>query len=170
MAVSRARSSYIIDLASMDSLRTVETLAAPGSHGTPGKKRVGVALSAFSMRRSFVIRYGAALLLSGTALLASLAMQHLFAFPYPFLFLFFGAVMVSAWMGGMGAGLFAVLLSTLLVDYFFVPPFYSCLWCPQTPGFSDVVDVGSQPLPRYRALPVNAVPARLRLAPWKRRV
>ena len=125
MAVSRARSSYIIDLASMDSSGTVETLAAPGSHGTPGKKRVGVALSAFIMRRSFVIRYGAALLLSGTALLASLAMQHLFAFPYPFLFLFFGAVMVSAWMGGMGAGLFAVLLSTLLVDYFFVPPFYS---------------------------------------------
>jgi len=59
------------------------------------------------------------------ALLASLGIQHLFDFPYPFLFLFFGAVMVSAWIGGMGAGLFAVLLSTLSVDYFFVPPFYS---------------------------------------------
>jgi signal transduction histidine kinase len=52
-------------------------------------------------------------------------MQHIFSFPYPFLFLFFGAVMVSAWFGGMGAGLFAVLLSTAVVDYFFVPPFYS---------------------------------------------
>jgi C4-dicarboxylate-specific signal transduction histidine kinase len=46
-------------------------------------------------------------------------------FPYPVLFLFFAAVMASAWFGGTGAGLFAVLLSTLLTDYFFVPPFNS---------------------------------------------
>jgi C4-dicarboxylate-specific signal transduction histidine kinase len=48
-----------------------------------------------------------------------------FFFPYPVLFLFFAAVMVSAWFGGTRAGLFAVLLSTLLTDYFFVPPFHS---------------------------------------------
>jgi signal transduction histidine kinase len=77
------------------------------------------------MRRTVIFRYGTALVLVGIALFASVGMQHLFAFPYPFLFLFFGAVMVSAWFGGMGAGLFAVLLSTVLVDYFFVPPFYS---------------------------------------------
>jgi len=75
--------------------------------------------------RANAIRYGTAALLATGALLASLGIQHLFDFPYPFLFLFFGAVMVSAWIGGMGAGLFAVLLSTLSVDYFFVPPFYS---------------------------------------------
>ena len=46
-------------------------------------------------------------------------------FPYPVLFLFFAAVMASAWFGGTRAGLFAVLLSTLLTDYFFVPPFDS---------------------------------------------
>lgn len=46
-------------------------------------------------------------------------------FPYPVLFLFFAAVMASAWFGGTRAGLFAVLLSTLLTDYFFVPPFNS---------------------------------------------
>ncbi len=33
--------------------------------------------------------------------------------------------MTSAWFGGTGAGLFAVLLSTAVVEYFFVPPFYS---------------------------------------------
>jgi len=33
--------------------------------------------------------------------------------------------MISAWFGGMGAGIFAVLISTVLVDYFFLPPFYS---------------------------------------------
>lgn len=75
--------------------------------------------------RTFVIRHGIALVLVGVALLASLGMQRVFAFPYPFLFLFFGAVMVSAWFGGTMAGLFAVLLSTVVVDYFFVPPFYS---------------------------------------------
>ncbi len=57
------------------------------------------------------------------AFISTLLLQHLF--PYPFLFLFFGAVMVSAWFGGTGAGLFAVLLSTVLVEYFFVPPVYS---------------------------------------------
>ena len=75
--------------------------------------------------RSVSIRYGTAALLATAALIASLGLQHFFAFPYPLLLLFFGAVMVSAWIGGMGAGLFAVLLSTLFVDYFFVPPFYS---------------------------------------------
>jgi K+-sensing histidine kinase KdpD len=38
-----------------------------------------------------------------------------------------GAVIfsASAWIGGMAAGLFALFLSTLGVEYFFVPPFYS---------------------------------------------
>jgi K+-sensing histidine kinase KdpD len=43
------------------------------------------------------------------------------------LFLFFAAVMTSAWFGGAAFGLFAVLLSTLAVDYFFVPPLHSFL-------------------------------------------
>jgi len=33
--------------------------------------------------------------------------------------------MASAWSGGIAAGLFAVFLSTLAVDYFFVPPLHS---------------------------------------------
>jgi C4-dicarboxylate-specific signal transduction histidine kinase len=46
-------------------------------------------------------------------------------FPYPFLFVFFAAVMASAWFARTGPGLFAVLISTIAVDYFFVRPFYS---------------------------------------------
>src|SRR5579862_4603688 len=69
------------------------------------------------------LRYGIALVCVAAALSASLLLQHLF--PYPFLFLFFAAVMASAWFGGTAPGLFAVLLSTLAVDYFFVPPFRS---------------------------------------------
>src|SRR3984957_15923105 len=67
--------------------------------------------------------YGAALLFVSIALFASIFLQRFF--PYPFLFLFFAAVMASAWLGGTSAGLFAVLASTVLVDYFFVPPFNS---------------------------------------------
>lgn len=55
--------------------------------------------------------------------MSSLFLQHLF--PYPFLFLFFAAVMASAWLGGTAPGLFAVFLSTVAVDYYFVPPFHS---------------------------------------------
>src|SRR5215472_17199033 len=46
-------------------------------------------------------------------------------FPYPFLFLFFAAVMAGAWLGGVGPGLFGVVLSTIAVEYFLVPPFDS---------------------------------------------
>jgi PAS domain S-box-containing protein len=67
--------------------------------------------------------YGTAVLLVGAAFVATLLVRGFF--PYPFLFLFFAAVMASAWLGGTGAGLFAVLLSTLVVGYFFVPPYDS---------------------------------------------
>jgi PAS domain S-box-containing protein len=71
--------------------------------------------------RMVVRPYGMAVLLVGAAFLATLLIRGLF--PYPFLFLFFAAVMASAWLGGTGAGLFAVLLSTVVVGYFFVPPY-----------------------------------------------
>ena len=67
--------------------------------------------------------HGIALVCVAAALSFSLPLQSIF--PYPFLFLFFAAVMASAWFGGTAPGLFAVLLSTLAVDYFFVPPFHS---------------------------------------------
>jgi C4-dicarboxylate-specific signal transduction histidine kinase len=68
-------------------------------------------------------RGGIALCFVVAAFVPTLLLQHLF--PYPFLFLFFGAVMASAWFGGTASGFLAVLLSTVLVEYFFVPPFYS---------------------------------------------
>ncbi len=46
-------------------------------------------------------------------------------FTHPFLFFFFAAVMASGWYGGTAPGLLAVLISTLVVDYFFLPPLYS---------------------------------------------
>lgn len=55
--------------------------------------------------------------------LCTLVLQAVF--PYPFLFLFLGAVMGSAWLGGAIAGAVSVVLSTFVVAFFFVPPFYS---------------------------------------------
>jgi K+-sensing histidine kinase KdpD len=68
-------------------------------------------------------RYGIALFFVAAAFVSTLLVQRYF--PYPFLFLFFAAVMASAWFGGIGPGLFAVVISTLAIDYFFVPPLYS---------------------------------------------
>lgn len=39
--------------------------------------------------------------------------------------LFFAAVMVTAWYGGLGAGLLATVLSALSLDYFFLSPIHS---------------------------------------------
>jgi C4-dicarboxylate-specific signal transduction histidine kinase len=110
----------------MSSSQTINARATtPAAGGRTIRDHQSRPSAPWRSRRPVVFRYGAALVLVGVALFASLGMQRLFAFPYPFLFLFFGAVMAGAWFGGMGAGLFAVLLSTVLVDYFFVPPFYS---------------------------------------------
>lgn len=43
-----------------------------------------------------------------------------------FVFFIF-AVMLSAWYGGIGPGLFATAISGLIIDYFLIPPFYSLL-------------------------------------------
>ena len=57
------------------------------------------------------------------ALLWTFPLQHVVA--YPFVFLFFGAIMGSAWFGGMIAGFAAVVLSSILVAFFFIPPLFS---------------------------------------------
>ncbi len=73
--------------------------------------------------KHLVVAYGTALLSVGLALACSLLVQPFF--PYPFLFLFFAAVMAAGWFGGAGPGMFSVVLSTLAIAYFFVRPLYS---------------------------------------------
>lgn len=67
--------------------------------------------------------YAASLFFVAIALISSLLLRHIVLYPFPFLF--FAAVMASAWFGGTGAGLFAVLASTATVDYFLIPPYHS---------------------------------------------
>lgn len=57
------------------------------------------------------------------ALLATFPLQRRIA--YPFVFLFLCAIMGSAWTGGALAGVLAVVFSSLAVNYFFIPPYYS---------------------------------------------
>jgi PAS domain S-box-containing protein len=67
------------------------------------------------------------------ALLWTFPLQHVIA--YPFVFLFFGAVMGSAWFGGFIAGFVAVLISSFLIAYFFVPPLFSILVAKESQSF-----------------------------------
>ena len=94
----------------------------PVEQGDGGGRFTGLPTGGRPSRRArFIIRgYAIALLFSAMALICTSLLKGLF--PYPFLFLFFAAVMASAWFGGTGPGIFAVLLSTIAVDYFFVPP------------------------------------------------
>ncbi len=67
------------------------------------------------------------------ALLWTFPLQHVIA--YPFVFLFFGAIMGSAWFGGFIAGFVAVILSSWLITYFFIPPLYSMTVAKESQSF-----------------------------------
>jgi C4-dicarboxylate-specific signal transduction histidine kinase len=68
-------------------------------------------------------RYGFAIALVFTALVLSLLLQA--PFGNPFWFFFAIAVIGSTWFGGRGPGWAAVGLSTVVVLYYFIPPFRS---------------------------------------------
>jgi PAS domain S-box-containing protein len=74
------------------------------------------------------LRYSIAAAAVGLAtVLMHLLWPHLHATPF---ILFFPAILLAAWFGGMGPGLFALLLSILSSDYYFLDPHGSLL--PQT--------------------------------------
>jgi two-component system, LuxR family, sensor kinase FixL len=76
----------------------------------------------FAQRASpVVLKYGLAVSSVGVALIFALLLRpDVLIAP-----VFFLAIMLSAWFGGMGPGLLAALLSTLAIDYFFLPPLQS---------------------------------------------
>ena len=67
------------------------------------------------------LRYGVAALAVGAALGIKLLLDPLTVQDTPFL-LVFGAIIVSAWYGGLGPGLMATAVSALATDYFFLFP------------------------------------------------
>ena len=66
--------------------------------------------------------YGVSVLATAIALLITLWQKTLFA-PTPAL-LFFIAIILSNWYGGLKSGLLAAVLSTLAINYFFIPPLF----------------------------------------------
>jgi PAS domain S-box-containing protein len=69
--------------------------------------------------------YCTAILSVGLALLLMLALDPLAMMTQTPFLLFFGAVVVSAWQGGIRSGLVATGLAALISDYFFLEPKYS---------------------------------------------
>src|SRR5438093_1277430 len=77
-----------------------------------------------STRRStsFVLRYGL-VVLSVAAALAITELLRAYFEPTPYS-LFFCAIVVSSWFGGLGPGLLSGLLSVGVIDYYFISPRY----------------------------------------------
>jgi signal transduction histidine kinase/DNA-binding response OmpR family regulator len=74
-------------------------------------------------RRFTLLSYGVALASVGAAFaLTWLLWSALHTDP---LILFFGAIVVTAWYGGLGPSLVATVLAVLLADYYFVQPYYT---------------------------------------------
>lgn len=65
-----------------------------------------------------LFRYGLAILTVTSALLVTQSLQPT-VFPTP---LFFGAIVISTWFGGIGPGLFGIVFATLVLDFYFVSP------------------------------------------------
>ncbi|CAN5807375.1 hypothetical protein BH18ACT11_BH18ACT11_13580 [soil metagenome] len=72
-------------------------------------------------RTSPLLRYGVAVLVVGAALGIKLLIDPLIPQDVPFLLLF-GAIMVSAWYGGVGPGLLTMIIAGLATDIFFLYP------------------------------------------------
>jgi signal transduction histidine kinase len=81
-----------------------------------------IALSMQQFGRSVWVRYGAAIAAVGVTLGVKLLLRPIISQDAPFL-LFFAAVLIAAWIGGLGPGLLATALATVFNGYFFMQPF-----------------------------------------------
>jgi PAS domain S-box-containing protein len=69
-------------------------------------------------------RYGSAIAIMAVATAVRFAMSPVWGAGLPYI-TFYPAVMVSAWLGGIGPGLVATAVSAVLADYFWVSPVFS---------------------------------------------
>jgi PAS domain S-box-containing protein len=73
--------------------------------------------------RSNLLRYGIAVVAVAVASVLTVMIEPLR--DKTVFMMYFAAIMISAYYGGLGPGLLATLLSSLTTAYFFIPPFYS---------------------------------------------
>ena len=71
-----------------------------------------------------MLRYGLAVTLVALTVFIKLLLDPLIGIDTPFLLLLL-PVIVSAWYGGLGAGLLATVLAAVASAYFFLPPLYT---------------------------------------------
>lgn len=102
----------------------------------------------FRPSRSRWLPYGIALL---TVALAVPLTFFFFPVGHSSSALFFAAVIVSAWYGGLGPGFLATALSALALDFFFLPPLYA----PDT-GMTESVRLGVFVLVSFLISALNA--------------
>src|SRR5687767_11401945 len=74
-------------------------------------------------RRRPLLHYLAAVAITGCAVALRVLLEPLWGRDAPFVMLF-PAVMLSAWIGGLGPGLLATAAAALSVAYFWLYPFY----------------------------------------------
>jgi signal transduction histidine kinase len=79
----------------------------------------------------WVWRYGLAVVSVAAALLVTRSLEQ-YTDITP---LFYAAIVVTAWFGGMGPGLVAVVLAELSIDYYFVAPLYTLRLGPKHMSF-----------------------------------
>lgn len=84
-----------------------------------------------------VWRYGLAVAAVAAALLITRSLEY-YTDITP---LFYAAIVVSAWFGGMGPGLLAVVLAELSIDWYFVEPLYTLRLGPKPLSFLIVFGV-----------------------------
>lgn len=84
-----------------------------------------------------LFRYGIAFLSVFVATVVRFLLSSLLGEGVPFI-LYFPAIVVSAWFGGMGAGLWATVLSAIGAWFFFIPPYHSVV----TPSPASVFQLG----------------------------
>jgi PAS domain S-box-containing protein len=89
-----------------------------------GRSRVGVA--AMGPSAGLRLRYGFAIACAVAAVLGRMSLASVWGFRFPYL-TFHPAVMLAAWVGGLGPGLLTTGLCALAAVYFWLPPPHS-LW------------------------------------------
>lgn len=82
-------------------------------------------------------RYGLAVVAVAAALLITRSLER-YTDITP---LFYAAIVVTAWFGGMGPGLVAVVLSEFAIDYYLVPPLYTLGLGPKPISFMVVFGI-----------------------------
>jgi PAS domain S-box-containing protein len=82
-----------------------------------------------------ILYYVIAVLAVAAAVIAGMLVDRFLQIA-PFVSLFLCAVLVAAWLGGVGPGVLATALSILAFQYFFIPPIYSIVV-----GFQDLLRI-----------------------------